>query len=106
MFHVGGFTTSMAKDAVPRWEIFIADRPHAEGLDAHGRRQPFDQIAQAEALAMPGDVIVSQEVAEVSSMPLYLSAERRPLVAECRIEGRLRCICLMVHGRWDSLEYR
>ena len=65
VFHVGGYTTSLARDAVPRWEFFIADCPHAEPLDDRGRRQPFDQIAQSEALAMPGDVIVSQEVAEV-----------------------------------------
>ena len=70
VFHVGGVLTSMAKDAVPRWELFIADRPHAEELDGNGRRQPFCQISQAEALAMPGDVILSPEVAEVLLCPL------------------------------------
>lgn len=65
VFHVGGFKTSLEQDAVPRWEFFIGDSPHSEGLGPNNRRQPFDQISQSESLAMPGDVIVSREVAEV-----------------------------------------
>ena len=72
----------MAKDAVPRWEFFIADRPHAEEIDEHGRRQCFSQISQAEALAMPGDVIISPEVAEVHALPAG--------TAQCMFVGHMR----------------
>lgn len=97
VFHVGGFHTDRSKDALPRWELFVADRPHAEELDEQGRRQPFLQIAQAEALAVPGDVIMSPEVAEVTCHELLIALTR-----ECNalLPVKLHCMYLHASSSW------
>ena len=58
---------------VPRWELFMGDRPHCMGPDEQGLRPPIQQIALAESSALPGDVILSREVAEVRALSLYTS---------------------------------
>ena len=50
---------------MPRWELFMGDRPHCLGPDEQGLRPPIQQIALAESSALPGDVILSREAAEV-----------------------------------------
>ena len=58
VLHVGGYQDAAASPqidddaAVPSWEFFIADRPHAPPVD--GRRQPFVQIADADRLVRSG----------------------------------------------------
>ena len=54
VLHVGGYQPVAASPdreveaAVPTWEFFISDRPHAPLVDAAGRRQPFVQMADAD----------------------------------------------------------
>ncbi len=60
VLHVGGYQPMAAsldrevEAAVPTWEFFIGDRPHAPLADAAGRRQPFVQMADADRLVHSG----------------------------------------------------
>jgi len=61
VFHVGGYQGAPADNvpgeqptAVPRWEFFIGDRPHAARSDATGARQPMAQISDADRCAAAG----------------------------------------------------
>lgn len=65
VFHVGGGaeTAEGQKGSLSRWEYFIGDKPHVDGLDDKGRRQPMVQIREASEHALPSQAAVSLEVA-------------------------------------------
>ena len=67
IFRVGGVaeTSLCCNEAVPRWEFFIGDEPHEKCDEEMNFRPPMQQIASIEADGVSGDVVVSQETAEV-----------------------------------------
>eukprot|EP00803_Ostreobium_quekettii_P001954 evm.model.scf_1325.5 EVM.evm.TU.scf_1325.5 scf_1325:35935-41194(+) len=79
VFRVGGqLETSVVEGSdewenIPRWEIFIGDRPHYPGRDNNGHRPPIQQIAEIDKFGKPGDIVVSEEIIQIASGEFHYS---------------------------------
>ena len=79
VYRVGGIEESSRYDSevLPRWELFIGDKPHEQCDEELKLRPPMQQIASIEADCIAGAVVVSQETVEVRVQDVHGSHLRR-----------------------------